>query len=104
VERGGIEGSKLGLSVVLPVVVTPEVSRSLLCSRQPEAPQEAGFATPVMGLKKRPFRDSFKTGDFPTGIIAGNAHTPSYAAWLGRLIPGPFGTIEQDDIGRAFCR
>jgi hypothetical protein len=23
-------------------------------------------------------------------------------AWLGRLIPGRFGTIEQDDIGRAF--
>jgi hypothetical protein len=34
--------------------------------------------------------------------IAGNAHTPGYVAWLGRLIPGPFGTIEQDDIGRAF--
>jgi hypothetical protein len=39
---------------------------------------------------------------FRPGIIAGNAHTPRYAAWLGRLIPGPFGTIEQDDIGRAF--
>ena len=39
---------------------------------------------------------------FRPGIIAGNAHTPGYAAWLGRLIPGPFGTIEQDDIARAF--
>ena len=39
---------------------------------------------------------------FRPGIIAGNAHTPGYAAWLGRLIPGSFGTIEQDDIGRAF--
>ena len=39
---------------------------------------------------------------FRPGIIAGNAHTPRYAAWLGRLIPGPFGTIEQDEIGRAF--
>jgi hypothetical protein len=39
---------------------------------------------------------------FRPGIIAGNAHTPGYVAWLGRLIPGPFGTIEQDDIGRAF--
>ena len=39
---------------------------------------------------------------FRPGIIAGNAHTPRYAAWLGRLIPGPFGTIEQDDIARAF--
>jgi hypothetical protein len=39
---------------------------------------------------------------FRPGIIAGNAHTPRYAAWLGRLIPGRFGTIEQDDIGHAF--
>jgi uncharacterized protein YbjT (DUF2867 family) len=36
------------------------------------------------------------------GIIGGNVHTPGYVAWLGRLIPGRFGTIEQDDIGRAF--
>ena len=39
---------------------------------------------------------------FRPGIIAGNAHTPRYVAWLGRLIPGRFGAIEQDDIGRAF--
>jgi hypothetical protein len=39
---------------------------------------------------------------FRPGIVAGNAHTPRYVAWLGRLIPGSFGTIEQDDIGRAF--
>jgi uncharacterized protein YbjT (DUF2867 family) len=39
---------------------------------------------------------------FQPGIIAGNAHTPGYVAWLGRLVPGRFGVIEQDDIGRAF--
>lgn len=39
---------------------------------------------------------------FRPGIIAGNVHTPRIAAWLGRLIPGRFGTIDQDDIGRAF--
>jgi hypothetical protein len=39
---------------------------------------------------------------FRPGIIAGNAHTPPYVAWLGRLIPGRFGTIAQDDIARAF--
>jgi uncharacterized protein YbjT (DUF2867 family) len=39
---------------------------------------------------------------FRPGIIAGNAHTPRTVAWLGRLIPGPFGTIDQHDIGRAF--
>jgi hypothetical protein len=44
-----------------------------------------------------------KSGHFRPGIIAGNANTPGYVAWLGRLVPGPFGTIEQDDIGRAFA-
>ena len=36
------------------------------------------------------------------GIIAGNVHTPGWVAALGRLLPGPFGTIEQGDIARAF--
>ena len=39
---------------------------------------------------------------FRPGVIAGNANTPGFVAWLGRLIPGSFGTIDQDDIGRAF--
>jgi uncharacterized protein YbjT (DUF2867 family) len=39
---------------------------------------------------------------FRPGIISGNAHTPGIVALLGRFIPGPFGTIDQDDIGRAF--
>ena len=58
----------------------------------------------VMGRKE----EAVKAIGFPQlaifrpGIIAGNVHTPAYAAWLGRLIPGPFGTIDQDDIGRAF--
>jgi uncharacterized protein YbjT (DUF2867 family) len=39
---------------------------------------------------------------FRPGIIAGNAHTPKLLASLGRLVPGAFGTIDQDDIGRAF--
>lgn len=39
---------------------------------------------------------------FRPGIIAGNAHTPELVAWLGRFVPGSFGTIDQDDIGRAF--
>jgi uncharacterized protein YbjT (DUF2867 family) len=58
----------------------------------------------VMGLKEETVQGiGFqRLAIFRPGIIAGNAHTPRYAAWLGRLIPGPFGTIEQDDIGRAF--
>ena len=58
----------------------------------------------IMGLKEETvqavgFR---RLAIFRPGIIGGNVHTPGYSAWLGRLIPGRFGTIEQDDIGRAF--
>ena len=58
----------------------------------------------VMGLKEETVQGIGFEGVsiFRPGIIAGNAHTPSYVAWLGRLLPGPFGTIEQDDIARAF--
>ena len=37
-------------------------------------------------------------------LLSAVGSTPKsrYVAWLGRLIPGRFGTIEQDDIGRAF--
>ena len=59
----------------------------------------------IMGLKEETVQGiGFKSlAIFRPGIIAGNIHTPRYVAWLGRLIPGPFGTIEQDDIGRAFA-
>jgi uncharacterized protein YbjT (DUF2867 family) len=58
----------------------------------------------LMGLKEETVQGiGFKRlAIFRPGIIAGNAHTPRYAAWLGRLVPGRFGTIEQDDIGGAF--
>jgi len=58
----------------------------------------------VMGLKEETVQaiGFQRLAIFRPGIIAGNAHTPRYVAWLGRLIPGRFGTIEQDDIGRAF--
>jgi uncharacterized protein YbjT (DUF2867 family) len=58
----------------------------------------------IMGLKEEAIQGiGFKRlAIFRPGIIAGNVHTPGYAVWLGRLIPGPYGTIEQDDIGRAF--
>jgi hypothetical protein len=57
-----------------------------------------------MGLKEETVQGTGfqRLAVFRPGIIAGNAHTPGYAAWLGRLVPGSFGTIEQDDIGRAF--
>lgn len=59
----------------------------------------------VMGLKEKALQGiGFKRlAIFRPGIIGGNVHTPGYVAWLGRLISGRFGTIEQDDIGRAFA-
>ena len=58
----------------------------------------------VMGLKEATVEATGfqRLAIFRPGIIAGNAHTPGYVAWLGHLIPGSFGMIEQDDIGRAF--
>ena len=58
----------------------------------------------IMGLKEETILAvGFKRlAIFRPGIIGGNVHTPGYAAWFGRLLPGPYGTIEQDDIARAF--
>ena len=58
----------------------------------------------VMGLKEEMVQaiGFQRLAIFRPGIIAGNVHTPRLVAWLGRLIPGPFGAIGQDDIGRAF--
>ena len=76
---------------------------SLLSAAGSSAKSRIRYAR-VMGLKEEAVqRIGFqRLAIFRPGIIAGNAHTPGYAAWLGRLVPGPFGTIEQDDIGRAF--
>jgi uncharacterized protein YbjT (DUF2867 family) len=59
----------------------------------------------IMGLKEETVRAAGfnRLAIFRPGIIAGNSHTPRYAAWLGRLVPGPFGTIDQEDVGRAFA-
>jgi hypothetical protein len=58
----------------------------------------------VMGLKEETVQaiGFQRLAIFRPGVIAGNAHTPGYVARLGRLIPGRFGVIEQDDIARAF--
>ena len=76
---------------------------SLLSAAGSSAKSRIRYAR-VMGLKEEAVQaiGFQRLAIFCPGIIAGNAHTPRYVAWLGRLIPGPFGTIEQDDIGRAF--
>ena len=40
---------------------------------------------------------------FRPGIIVGNAHTPAYAGWFCSLIPGKFGNINQQILGRSIA-
>jgi uncharacterized protein YbjT (DUF2867 family) len=81
------------------------VTRFALLSAAGSSPKSRIRYARVMGLKEETVRNvGFnRLAILRPGIIAGNVHTPAYVAWLGRIIPGPFGTIEQDDIGRAFA-
>src|ERR1700733_9084413 len=58
----------------------------------------------MMGLKEAAIQavNFPRLAIFRPGIIVGNAHTPGWVGWLGRLVPGPWGSIEQRDIGKAF--
>jgi hypothetical protein len=40
---------------------------------------------------------------FRPGIIVGNAHTPAWLGWLGSLVPGKFGNIDQRILGRSIA-
>lgn len=59
----------------------------------------------VMGMKE----DTVRGVGFPRlaifrpGIIVGNAHTPAWVGWLGSLVPGRFGNIDQQVLGRAIA-
>jgi uncharacterized protein YbjT (DUF2867 family) len=57
----------------------------------------------VMGMKEDNLRDIGFTrlAIFRPGIIVGNAHTPAWVGWLGSLVPGSFGNIDQRILGRA---
>jgi uncharacterized protein YbjT (DUF2867 family) len=59
----------------------------------------------VMGMKEENIRNIGFTrlAIFRPGIIAGNAHTPAWVGWLGRLMPGRFGTIDQRILGRSIA-
>jgi uncharacterized protein YbjT (DUF2867 family) len=58
----------------------------------------------IMGLKEAAIQavNFPRLAIFRPGIIVGNAHTPRWVGWLGKLVPGPWGNIEQRDIGKAF--
>ncbi len=59
----------------------------------------------VMGMKENNVRNIGFTrlAIFRPGIIVGNAHTPAWVGLLGRLVPGPFGNIDQQILGRSIA-
>jgi uncharacterized protein YbjT (DUF2867 family) len=59
----------------------------------------------VMGMKEDAVRaiGFTRLAIFRPGIIVGNAHTPAWVAWLGRLVPGPYGNIDQQILGRSIA-
>ncbi len=59
----------------------------------------------VMGMKEDTVRNIGFTrlAIFRPGIIVGNAHTPAWTGWLGSLIPGRFGNIDQRILGRSIA-
>jgi uncharacterized protein YbjT (DUF2867 family) len=59
----------------------------------------------IMGMKENTVRNIgfSRLAIFRPGIIVGNAHTPAWTAWLGRLVPGPFGNIDQQILGRSIA-
>jgi uncharacterized protein YbjT (DUF2867 family) len=60
---------------------------------------------PVMGMKEDTVRSIGFTrlAIFRPGIIVGNAHTPAWVGWLGSLVPGAFGNIDQRILGRSIA-
>ena len=59
----------------------------------------------VMGMKEDTVRSIgfARLAIFRPGIIVGNAHTPALAGWLGSLVPGKFGNIKQQILGRSIA-
>jgi hypothetical protein len=59
----------------------------------------------VMGMKEDTKRNIGFTrlANFRPGMIVGNAHTPAWAGFLGSLLPGPFGNIDQRILGRSIA-
>ena len=61
--------------------------------------------TRVMGRKEDTVRNVgfARLAIFRPGIIVGNAHTPTWVGWLGSLVPGSFGNIDQRILGRSIA-
>src|ERR1700748_2910310 len=59
----------------------------------------------IMGMKEDTVRSIgfIRLAIFRPGIIVGNAHTPAWIGWLGRFVPGPFGSIDQRILARSIA-
>ena len=59
----------------------------------------------VMGMKEDSLRciGFTRLAIFRPGIIVGNAHTPAWTRWLGSFLPGPYGNINQQILGRSIA-
>jgi len=59
----------------------------------------------IMGMKEDTVRNVgfARLAIFRPGILVGNAHTPAWVGWLGRLVPGSFGSIDQRILGRSIA-
>ena len=59
----------------------------------------------VMGMKEDTVRSVgfIRLAIFRPGIIVGNSHTPFWVGWLGSLVPGSFGNIDQRILGRSIA-
>jgi uncharacterized protein YbjT (DUF2867 family) len=59
----------------------------------------------IMGMKEDTLRSVgfARLAIFRPGIIVGNSHTPAIAEWLGKLVPGKYGNIDQQILGRAIA-
>ncbi len=58
-----------------------------------------------MGMKEETVRSIgfARLAIFRPGIIVGNSHTPAWVGWLGSLVPGRFGSIDQRILGRSIA-
>jgi uncharacterized protein YbjT (DUF2867 family) len=59
----------------------------------------------VMGMKEDTVRaiGFTRLAIFRPGIIVGNSHSPAWSVWLGALVPGRFGNIDQRILGRSIA-
>jgi uncharacterized protein YbjT (DUF2867 family) len=59
----------------------------------------------VMGMKEDTVRNIgfARLAIFRPGIIIGNSHTPVWVGWLGSLVPGSFGNVDQQILGRSIA-